>query len=246
MSTHTHHDLSPEEARLKPGSASKVQLEESWKIRLQDEFNKPYMKDLKAFLQSEKKKGKIIYPPSSKIFEAMNRTPFEKVKVVILGQDPYHGPKQAHGLCFSVLPGTPFPPSLQNIFKELHSDLGVPIPKSGDLSKWADEGVLLLNTTLTVEQGKPLSHQKKGWEQFTDKVIHLLNEERKNLVFILWGGHAQKKAEFLNKKKHLVLTSVHPSPLSVHRGFYTSQPFSKANAYLKSHGETPIDWNPVD
>jgi uracil-DNA glycosylase len=238
QTTGTHHSQ-----HHQPDVGREIALEDSWKSRLLEEFQKPYMQKLKTFLKSEKQKKKIIYPPGPEIFTALNSTPFEDVRVVILGQDPYHGPGQAHGLSFSVKDGVPFPPSLQNILKELHNDLGYPMPKSGNLIKWAKHGVLLLNASLTVEQGKPMSHQNAGWEQFTDKIIHLLNEEREHLVFILWGSFAQKKAQFVDRKKHLVIASPHPSPLSAHRGFFGSKPFSKANAYLKSHGMKPIDWD---
>ncbi|KYG68588.1 uracil-DNA glycosylase [Bdellovibrio bacteriovorus] len=222
---------------------SEVKLDSSWKQRLQGEFDSERMKTLREFLVQEYKKGKTIYPRGEEWFAAMNLTPFDKVKVVIVGQDPYHGPGQAHGLCFSVRDGVRFPPSLQNIFKELNSDLGLQIPKSGCLTKWAEQGVLLLNAVLTVEDGKAAAHQKKGWEEFTDKIIHLLNEEREHLVFILWGSYAQKKASFVDRKKHLVIEAVHPSPLSAHRGFFGTKPFSKTNAYLRSHGISEIDWS---
>lgn len=220
-----------------------LRLEESWKQRLHSEFDSERMKKLKHFLAEEMKKGKTIFPKGPEFFAALNLTPFEKVKVVILGQDPYHGPGQAHGLSFSVREDVRFPPSLQNIFKELHSDLGVAIPKSGNLEAWAQQGVLLLNSVLTVESGMAASHQKKGWEEFTDKIIQVLNEEKQHLVFILWGSYAQKKAQFVDRKKHLVIESVHPSPLSSHRGFFGSKPFSKCNAYLEAHGIKPIHWN---
>jgi len=220
-----------------------VRLENSWKRHLEDEFQKPYMKKLKDFLVSEKKKGKMIYPKGGEIFEALNATPFDKVKVVILGQDPYHGPGQAHGLSFSVKPGVPPPPSLQNIYKELESDLGIKPPRHGYLKHWADQGVLLLNATLSVEKGKAGSHQKKGWEEFTDEIVKELNEQREHLVFMLWGSYAQKKGEGLDTKKHLVLKAPHPSPLSAHRGFFGSRHFSKANKYLEAHGIKPIDWS---
>lgn len=223
-------------------SGSQVQLESSWLSRLKDEFNKDYMKNLKAFLQSEYKREKIIYPLGKEYFNALNLTPFDKVKVVIMGQDPYHGPDQAHGLSFSVKKGIVPPPSLKNIYKELKTDLNIETPEHGFLEAWAQQGVLMLNAVLTVENGKPASHQGKGWEQFTDKIISLLNEERENLVFILWGSYAQKKGAVINRKKHLVIESVHPSPLSSHRGFFGSKPFSKANEYLKKQGKTPIDW----
>ncbi len=222
-----------------------VQLEPSWLAVLQEEFDKPYMRALKAFLQEQKREGRVIYPPGKDIFNAFNSTPFDRVKVVILGQDPYHGPGQAHGLCFSVLPGVPFPPSLLNIFKEIERNLGVPIPSHGCLQAWAEQGVLLLNATLTVEQGRAGAHQGKGWETFTDKAIEALNRERAGLVFLLWGSYAQKKGALIDKQKHLVLQSAHPSPLSAHRGFLGNSHFSKTNAWLEEHGKTPIDWRVV-
>jgi uracil-DNA glycosylase len=220
-----------------------LKLEESWKKRIGPEFHKDYMKNLKKFLKSQYDAKKEIYPKGENYFTAMNLTPFAKVKVIIIGQDPYHGPGQAHGLSFSVQEGVRFPPSLQNIFKELESDMGIKKPKSGNLKRWAERGVLLLNAVLTVEQGSAASHQGKGWEQFTDSVIHALNSERKNLVFILWGTYAQKKGAFIDRRKHLVIECVHPSPLSSHRGFFGSKPFSKTNQYLTSHGLKPIDWS---
>lgn len=222
---------------------SQLKLEDSWKQRIEPEFQKDYMKDLKSFLKSQVDSKKIIYPKGDQFFTAFNLTPFEKVRVVIIGQDPYHGPGQAHGLSFSVPEGVRFPPSLQNIFKELESDLGISKPKTGNLKAWAEQGVLLLNAVLTVEAGQAGSHQGKGWEKFTDKVIHLLNEEKQNLVFILWGAYAQKKGAFIDRNKHLVLECVHPSPLSSHRGFFGSKPFSKANGYLSSMGQPPINWS---
>lgn len=219
-----------------------IKLVSSWKTRLIDEFEKEYMLSLKKFLQSELSKKKIIYPHGDEYFLALNLTPFEKVKVVILGQDPYHGPGQAHGLCFSVRPGVALPPSLKNIFKELKSDLDIDPPKNGTLTKWAEQGVLLLNSVLTVENGLPASHQGRGWEIFTDKIIELLNQERENIVYVLWGSYAQKKASFVNRKKNLVISSVHPSPLSVHRGFFGTKPFSKINNYLEQHGIEQIKW----
>lgn len=222
---------------------SEIKLDSSWKQHLHVEFETDRMKKLKSFLAAEYKAGKTIYPRGDEYFAALNLTPFDKVRVVIVGQDPYHGPGQAHGLCFSVRDGIRFPPSLQNIYKELHADLGLPIPKSGSLIKWAEQGVLLLNAVLTVEDGKAAAHQGKGWEEFTDKIIHVLNEEKENLVFILWGSYAQKKASFVDRKKHLVLEAVHPSPLSAHRGFFGTKPFSKTNAYLKSKGLGEIDWD---
>lgn len=220
-----------------------IRIHESWKKHLQSEFDKDYMQNLRSFLKQEYKKGKTIFPKGEQYFAAFDSTPFNKVKVVILGQDPYHGPGQAHGLCFSVQPGTQYPPSLQNIFKELKSDVGIDIPKSGCLTKWAEQGVLLLNSVLTVENGRAASHQGKGWEQFTDEVIRRINEEREGVVFLLWGSYAQKKAAFVDRKKHLVLEAPHPSPLSAHRGFFGTKPFSKINKYLQSRGQTPIDWS---
>lgn len=201
------------------------------------------MIELRKFLKSEYDKNKIIYPAKSQYFRALDLTPLEQVKVVILGQDPYHGPGQAHGLCFSVNEGVRFPPSLLNIYKERQADLGLAIPSSGDLSRWAQQGVLLLNSVLTVEKDQAASHQGQGWEKFTDQIISLVNEKCEHVVFILWGAYAQKKAAFVDRKKHLVLESVHPSPLSSHRGFFGSKPFSKANAYLLSQGQKTIDWS---
>ncbi len=218
-------------------------LEESWKRHLENEFQKPYMKQLKSFLKKELSEGKSVYPKGSEYFAALNNTSFENVKVVILGQDPYHGPNQAHGLSFSVKPGVPQPPSLRNIFKELESDLGVKRPNHGSLQEWAKQGVLLLNATLTVESGKAGSHQGQGWELFTDAIVHRLNTEREHLVFMLWGSFAQKKGANLDSKKHLILKAPHPSPLSSHRGFFGCRHFSKANEYLLTHGITPIDWS---
>ncbi len=222
---------------------SQLKLENSWKEKLQSEFDLNYMQNLKKFLKERFQEKAEIFPKGDHYFAALNATKFEQVKVVILGQDPYHGPGQAHGLSFSVPVGVDIPPSLQNIFKELKEDLQVPIPRSGYLQKWADQGVLLLNSVLTVESGKPGSHQGQGWETFTDKIVSLLNEERQNLVFVLWGAYAQKKGAIINSEKHLVLRSAHPSPLSSYRGFFGSRPFSKINEYLVSTQQSPIDWS---
>ncbi len=219
-----------------------IRLEPSWKAHIQDEFSKEYMHALKSFLVKEKQNGKAIYPRGSEYFRALDLTPFEHVKVVILGQDPYHGPGQAHGLCFSVRPDVRIPPSLVNMYKELQSDLGIAPARHGFLEHWAKQGVLLLNSVLTVEHKQAASHQGKGWERFTDRVIAELNEQRENLVFILWGSYAQKKGQYIDQSRHLVLKSVHPSPLSAHRGFFGSKPFSQTNDYLISHGVKPIDW----
>jgi uracil-DNA glycosylase len=221
----------------KPG-----QLHSSWHAVIGDELQKPYMETLREFLKQEKVAGKTIYPPGPFIFNAFNHTPFEKVKVVIIGQDPYHGPNQAHGLSFSVPKGVDLPPSLLNIYKEIAADLNIKMSRNGDLTPWANQGVLLLNATLTVEQAKAGSHQNKGWEQFTDAAIAALNQHREGLVFVLWGSYAQKKGAFIDDKKHLVLRSVHPSPLSAHRGFFGNHQFSTINQYLIKHGKTPIDW----
>jgi uracil-DNA glycosylase len=217
-------------------------LEESWKEVLSDEFQKPYFPVLKNFLIEEKKKFRV-YPPGNRIFAALNHTPFHKVKVVILGQDPYHGPGQAHGLCFSVPKGVQIPPSLRNIFTELKNDLNIPLPKHGNLEKWADQGVLLLNATLTVRANQAGSHQKKGWEIFTDSIIKILSLQREKIVFLLWGNYANQKSAFINSNKHLILKTVHPSPLSASRGFFGCGHFSKTNDYLKYNNITPIDWD---
>jgi len=222
---------------------SEIKIFNSWKPKLESEFNKEYMSQLRAFLTKEYSNGKEIYPAKAQYFNSLNLTPFEKVKVIIVGQDPYHGPGQAHGLSFSVQKGVRFPPSLQNIFKELKTDLGISIPSSGDLTPWAQQGVLLLNSVLTVESGKAAAHQGKGWEIFTDKMIELLNQDRQHLAFILWGKYAQKKAAFVDRKRHFVLESHHPSPLSAHQGFFGTRPFSKVNTYLRSVGEVPINWD---
>lgn len=218
-----------------------VQIEESWKKALAAEFEKDYFLRLVAFVRQEYQTT-TIYPPGRLIFNAFHLCPYDKVKVVIIGQDPYHGPGQAHGLCFSVNDGVPFPPSLQNIFKEIHDDTGAPIPPTGNLTRWAEQGVLLLNATLTVRAHCAGSHQRKGWEEFTDAAIRVLAEHRDHLVFILWGSYAQKKGAFIDRNRHLVLTSVHPSPLSAYHGFFGNHHFSRANAYLQEHGETPICW----
>ncbi len=220
----------------------RVKLEASWKAALQDEFEKPYMKDLGAFLRAEKAAGKIIYPPGPLIFNALDSTPLPQVRVVILGQDPYHGFGQAHGLCFSVQPGVAPPPSLQNVFKELKRDLNLEIPRHGYLQHWADQGVLMLNTSLTVEQGIAGSHAKKGWQQLTDRIIEVVSEQRPNVVFMLWGAHAQSKAKLIDPTRHLMLKSVHPSPLSAHRGFIGNGHFSRTNQFLAKHGLGSIDW----
>lgn len=219
-----------------------IKLESGWKKELSTEFNSQYMKELDAFLTAERSKEKTIFPNEKDIFNAFNHTPLDKVKVVIIGQDPYHGPNQAHGMCFSVKKGVKIPPSLRNIYKELNNDLSIEPAEHGLLENWANQGVLLLNTVLTVEKGKAGSHQKKGWEKFTDKVIEILNEQE-NLVFLLWGSPAQKKAKNVDENRHLVLKSVHPSPLSAHRGFFGQHHFSKCNDYLKSVGKKPIDWS---
>ncbi|MCJ0974935.1 uracil-DNA glycosylase [Pseudomonas sp. PS1] len=220
----------------------RIKLEPSWKAALRDEFAQPYMQALSAFLRQEKAAGKIIYPPGPLIFHALDSTPLPQVKVVILGQDPYHGPGQAHGLCFSVQPGVPAPPSLQNVFKELKRDLNLPVPRHGYLQHWADQGVLLLNTSLTVEQGMAGSHAKAGWQRLTDRIIEVVSESRPSVVFMLWGAHAQGKAKLIDATKHLMLKSVHPSPLSAHRGFIGNSHFSRANQFLTQQGMTPIDW----
>lgn len=214
-----------------------------WKECLEPDFKSDYFLKLTQFLNNEYSQGKKIFPPQKDIYNALSRTELKNVKVVILGQDPYHGAGQAHGLSFSVPEGVPLPPSLKNIYKELSSDLNVPIPLTGDLSAWADQGVLLLNSVLTVEEGAAGSHQNKGWELFTDRIIQLVDEHCPHVVFILWGNYAQKKAAFVNPKKHLVLSSVHPSPLSSHRGFFGSKPFSQTNDWLEKNGIKPIKWN---
>lgn len=218
-----------------------VRIETSWKQRLEEEFEKPYFGELIRFVRQEYATH-TVFPPGKLIFNAFDHCPFDQVKVVILGQDPYHGPGQAHGLCFSVPDGVPFPPSLQNIFTEIDKDLGVPVPASGNLERWANQGVFLLNATLTVRAHQAGSHQNKGWERFTDSVIHLLAENREHLVFMLWGSYAQQKGRFIDASRHLVLQSVHPSPLSAYRGFFGNRHFSQANAYLATHRLEPIHW----
>lgn len=219
-----------------------VKIETSWKELLTDEFKKPYFKQIAGHLKTEKAQGKTIYPPGPQIFHAFEATPFDRVKVVILGQDPYHGPAQAHGLSFSVQKGVPPPPSLINIFKELHDDVGVPIPKHGHLEKWARQGVLLLNASLTVRGGEPMSHSRLGWEKFTNTVIEKISDLKENVVFVLWGKFAQEKQSLINEQKHYIIKSAHPSPLSAKNGFFGSRPFSKINNYLVKKGIDPIDW----
>ena len=218
-----------------------VKIESSWKEKLASEFDKPYFINLIDFVKQEYA-NHIIYPPGKEIFRAFDKCPFNEVKVVIIGQDPYHGPGQANGLCFSVKDGVAMPPSLKNIFKEIEDDLGKPFPKTGNLERWAEQGVLLLNATLTVQANTAGSHQKKGWEEFTDAVIKHISDEKEHVVFILWGAYAQKKGSVIDTKKHLVLQSAHPSPFSADNGFFGSKPFSKTNDYLVEHDETPIDW----
>ena len=219
-----------------------VKIEQSWKEVLEKEFSKEYFTKLTQFVKEEYNGCTPIYPPAKLIFNAFDHCPFDKVKVVILGQDPYHGTGQANGLCFSVNKGIPFPPSLLNIFKEIQSDLGTPIPQDGDLTRWSDQGVLLLNATLTVRAAQAGSHQKHGWEEFTDAAIRELASRRSGIVFILWGSYAQKKGAFIDRSKHLVLTSPHPSPLSAYQGFFGNHHFSTANRYLKEQGKSEIIW----
>jgi uracil-DNA glycosylase len=225
---------------LTPDTSTK---QSTWKDVLKGEKEEQYFLNLMSWLNQEKINGKIIYPSSNDIFNALQFTTFEAVKVVIIGQDPYHGPGQAHGLCFSVRAGIPAPPSLVNIFQEISNDIGIPKPNHGCLEKWAHQGVLLLNSILTVEANKPLSHANKGWEKFTDRIIRELNNRKSNLVFLLWGANAQKKGADLNRQKHLVLTAPHPSPLSAHRGFLGCKHFSQTNQYLNSHKVSSIDWS---
>jgi uracil-DNA glycosylase len=221
---------------------SDVRIEPSWKAVLQHEFEQPYFQQLADFIKREKAAGKVLYPPGALIFNAFDTTPFDQVKVVILGQDPYHNPGEAMGLCFSVPKGVKIPPSLQNIYKEIHDDLGLPIPTHGDLTHWAQQGVFLLNAMLTVEKNKPASHGAAGWQNFTDAVIRLLSEKKEGLVFILWGKFAQGKEVFIDKNRHWVLKAAHPSPFSATAGFFGCRHFSKTNDYLKKRGLQPIDW----
>jgi uracil-DNA glycosylase len=223
--------------------AARIRLEPSWKARVGDYLQRPDMQALSAFLRAEKQAGKHIYPPGPEIFAAFDHTSFDAVRVVLLGQDPYHGPGQAHGLCFSVRLGVRVPPSLDNIFKEIQRDLGIARPDHGCLTPWAGRGVLLLNSVLTVEEGRPGSHQGKGWEGFTDAAIDALNREREGLVFLLWGSYAQRKGQLIDTDRHCVLKSVHPSPLSAHRGFLGCGHFSAADRYLESRGQPPVDWS---
>jgi uracil-DNA glycosylase len=219
----------------------KVRIDESWRQVLQPEFDKPYFELLTSFVRQAYRTTQC-FPPAGQIFRAFDLCPFDKVRVVIIGQDPYHDVNQAHGLCFSVQEGVPVPPSLVNIYKELSRDLGKPIPTSGDLTYWAEQGVLLLNATLTVQAHRAGSHQGKGWEEFTDAAIQALNKNRSNIVFMLWGSYAQRKGQFIDRRRHLVLTAVHPSPLSAYRGFIGCGHFSQANTYLQQHGQQPINW----
>lgn len=220
-----------------------IKIHPSWLEKLGDEFEQKHMRDLRSFIKTEIESGKKLHPRPAEYFAAFDATPFEQVRVVILGQDPYHGDGQAHGLCFSVRDGVALPPSLVNIYKELEADLGLPRSKSGYLMNWAKQGVLLLNSVLTVRDGQAASHQGKGWELFTDRAIRELSEKREGLVFVLWGAYAQKKGAVIDRKKHFVIESPHPSPLSAHRGFFGSKPFSKINTYLERRGEAPIDWS---
>jgi len=229
---------------MREAELERVKLDAEWKQALAQEFLSPYMHTLREFIATERRSGKLIYPPGPEIFNALNTTPLSKVKVVILGQDPYHGAGQAHGLCFSVRRGVMLPPSLQNIYKEISTDIGAAPARHGELTHWAEQGVLLLNSVLTVQAGMAASHQNRGWETFTDAVIRVLNEERENLVFMLWGSYAHRKGRFIDTNKHLVLKSVHPSPLSANRGgWFGCRHFSQANRYLEAQGMAPIDWS---
>ncbi len=220
----------------------RLSMEASWKLRLQGEFKLPYMQELRSFLLLRKRAGAEIYPSGGNYFRAMELTPFDAVKVVILGQDPYHGPGQAHGLCFSVMPGVRVPPSLDNMYKEIENDLGVVPAKHGFLESWANQGVFLLNSVLTVERGNAGAHQGKGWERLTDKIVSLLSDQRDGLVFLLWGSYAQRKGQMIDRDRHLVLTAPHPSPLSAHRGFFGCRHFSRANEWLQKRGDRPVNW----
>lgn len=226
-------------------ASSAIKLEQDWLELLQPEFEAPYMKALKTFLAAEKDAGKIVYPKGADIFNALNTTRLEKVKVVIIGQDPYHGEGQAHGLSFSVPKGVRLPPSLQNIYKEIEAEYGYRMPRTGDLTGWAEQGVLLLNATLTVQAANAGSHQKRGWEEFTDAIIRAVNQKCEHVVFLLWGSYAQKKGAHIDRSKHLVLQSVHPSPLSAHRGFLGNGHFKAANDYLEKHGRAAINWQAI-
>lgn len=221
---------------------TEVRIEETWRKRLEDEFQAPYFVSLRKAVRDAYESGAPVFPVPQNVFKAFELCPFENVKVVILGQDPYHGRGQAHGLCFSVPEGVPIPPSLKNIYKEIKSDMGVEVPSSGNLIRWAEQGVLLLNATLTVQEGMAGSHQGLGWETFTDVVIKKVSDEKEHVVFLLWGRYAQSKAALIDQEKHLVLQAPHPSPLSAHAGFFGSKHFSKTNDYLKAHGKTPIEW----
>lgn len=222
--------------------ASYLRPDRGWKDHLEDEFRQPYMQALAEFLTAEERAGKVLFPASAHCFNALNSTPLEQVRVVILGQDPYHGPGQAHGLCFSVRPGVPPPPSLVNMFKELQSDLGIAPPDHGCLQPWAEQGVLLLNSVLTVAQGQAGAHQGKGWETFTDRVVETVNREREGVVFLLWGNYAKKKGQHIDRNRHLVLEGPHPSPLSAYRGFFGCKQFSRANEWLREQGQGPVNW----
>ena len=223
-------------------SAQSLQLDPTWRTRLAAEFDKPYMLELQQFLRAERAAGKQIYPAEHAVFSAFAHTPWSQVRVVILGQDPYHGPGQANGLCFSVRAGVEPPPSLRNIYREIHDDLGCPMPDHGDLTRWADQGILLLNSVLSVEAAQAGSHRGRGWERFTDHVVDVLSREREGLVFLLWGSYAQNKGARIDLNRHLVLSAPHPSPLSAYRGFFGCRHFSQANRYLQSRGQPPIDW----
>jgi uracil-DNA glycosylase len=223
-------------------STSRIKIEDGWKEVLKDEFVKPYFQYLKAFLVQEKQAGKVIYPPGPLIFNAFNSTPFHAVKVVIIGQDPYHGPGQAHGLCFSVQHGVAIPPSLKNIYQELKTDVGITLPAHGNLEAWTAQGVLLLNALLTVQAGQPGSHRGKGWEQFTDAAIRAVNDHKQGIVFLLWGKYAQEKGQVIDPQKHMVLKAAHPSPFSAHSGFFGCGHFSRTNEILQQQGKAPIDW----